>query len=85
MKSITIRGVDERLNEALASYANKEHSSINRTILSLLRKALKIDEFEQFPEYDDLDDLAGTWSKEDEEGFTAATSDFDKIDEEIWR
>ena len=85
MKSITLRGIDEKLSLAIESAAKKEHRSINKTNISLFRKALGFAGHEEYPEYDDLDDLAGTWSQEDEDGFNEAVSDFKKIDEEIWK
>ena len=57
-----------------------EHKSINKTILSLLRKALGIEKKITYPTYDDLQHLAGTWTKEDEKKFNKATSLFNKID-----
>ena len=85
MKSITLRGIDEKLSLAIEFAAKKEHRSINKTIISLLRKALGFDDHEKYLEYDDLDDLAGTWSKDDEDRFNEAVSDFERIDEEIWK
>lgn len=32
-----------------------------------------------------LRELAGTWSEKDDAEFLAATADFEKIDEELWR
>ncbi|MCP4700822.1 MAG: hypothetical protein GY862_28810 [Gammaproteobacteria bacterium] len=40
---------------------------------------------EPLPACDDLDDLAGVWSAEDEQQFLAATADFGQIDEALWR
>ena len=37
------------------------------------------------PEYHDLDDLAGTWSKEDEEEFDRVQTGLAEIDEELWK
>lgn len=85
MKSITIRGIDNRLQAELEKKAAKEEMSINKTILSLLKKALGIEDKVNFPTYNDLDHLAGTWSEKDEREFNMATEQFNKIDEDIWK
>ncbi len=35
--------------------------------------------------YDDLDHLAGTWSKKDAAEFERATAVFGKVDEDLWK
>jgi len=37
------------------------------------------------PPYHDLDSLAGTWSEEDAAEFASATSDFEQVDQQLWR
>jgi len=39
----------------------------------------------QAPPYHDLDALAGTWSKEEAEAFLKAISEFEQVDEKLWR
>jgi len=85
MKSITIRGIDPFLESALEKTAKTEHKSVNKTILTLLRKALGIDEPFKYQEFHDIDHLAGTWVKEDEDEFNRATAQFYKIEEELWK
>ena len=62
MKAITIRGIDEEIDSRLRKKAEENGDSINTTILKLLRKALQLDKENPYPEYHDLDNLAGTWS-----------------------
>ena len=69
MKTITIRGIDARLQSELEKVSAKESKSLNKTILSLLRKSLGVEGKIKYPTYDDLDFLAGSWSKEDEKEF----------------
>ena len=85
MKSITIRGINDRLQTELEKMAAKEEKSINKTILLLLKKALGIEDKVKFPTYNDLTHLAGTWSEKDEKEFNLATEQFNKIDEDIWK
>ncbi|MQY76412.1 MAG: hypothetical protein GH155_02145 [Spirochaeta sp.] len=85
MKSITIRGIDNRLQTELEKMAAKNEKSINKTILFLLKKALGIEDKIRFPTYNDLDHLAGTWSEQDEREFSLATEQFNKIDQDSWK
>jgi hypothetical protein len=85
VKNITIRGIDPELEKSLRSSARENADSMNTTILKLLRKALGLDKPMPFPEYHDLDDLAGTWSKEDEEEFNRVQKELSEIDEELWK
>ena len=43
-----------------------------------------IEEEIKYPIYNDLDYLAGSWSREDEEEFNKSTALFNKVDEDIW-
>jgi len=51
----------------------------------LIREASGFDKKKRSATYHDLDSLAGTWTVEDEQQFYAATADFEKIDQELWR
>ena len=85
MKSITIRGIDDRLQTELEKMAAKEDKSINKTILSIFKKALGIEAKFKLPIYNDLDHLADTWSEQDEREFNLATEQFNTIDQDIWK
>lgn len=84
MTQLTIRGVDERLHDALREEAARRNTSINRTVLSFLRQALGLNG-EGGPPYHDLDKYAGRWSEEDYQEFQAFLAEHDKTDEELWR
>lgn len=86
MKTLTIRGIDMEMDEKIKEKAQESRESINKMMLRLLKSALGIGEKKPtFPIYHDLDHLAGTWTKEDEEEFNANTKAFEKIDEELWK
>ena len=36
------------------------------------------------PIFDDMDDLAGSWSSEQARKFFEATADFDQVDDALW-
>ena len=84
MKSITIRGIDPDLDRALRSRSKSKKESINQTVLKILKNALGLSKPVIYKTYNDLDELAGTWSVEDEALFNKQTEDFEKIDKDMW-
>lgn len=40
---------------------------------------------DDLPIFDDMDDLAGTWTSEQAREFFEATADFDLVDDALWR
>jgi len=84
MKTLSLRGIDDELADALKKKAQRTGTSINRTVLNLIRKSIGLDKKKLTRVYHDLDELAGTWSENDEREFETKTQFFHKIDEEIW-
>ncbi len=84
MATMTLRGIDERIATALKTKARKEGTSVNAVILGLLKESLGLEK-KRGMVYDDLDHLAGTWSKKDAAEFDQATAVFEKVDEEMWK
>ena len=60
MKSVTLRGIDGELERALKRLAAQSSSSVNATILRLLRKAVGLEKEKFHAVHHDLDALAGT-------------------------
>jgi plasmid stability protein len=85
MKTLTIRGIDAELADRIKERATTSGESINKLILRVLKSALGLGEKKVFPVYHDLDHLAGTWTKEDEEEFHNSIRDLDKVDPELWQ
>lgn len=83
MKALTIRKVDARLAAALTRETRRRGTSLNQTVLDLLRTALGMDE--PRPRTNGLEKHAGTWTAEDLEEFEANVAMFEKIDPELWR
>ena len=84
MKSITIHGLDDDLDEKIRSKAGAEGLSLNKTIKLLVREALGMDD--QPPDRrQDFQDLFGTWTQADLEAFTRATEGFGRVDPEDWK
>ena len=84
MKTLTIRGIDPLLSEAIKIQAQKNNESINKTALKILREAVGLSDNPVYKTYHDLDNLSGTWSEEDEIEFNKNIQDFKKIDKEMW-
>ena len=84
MKTLTIRGVDDDLIRVIKETSKNQNESMNQTIVKLIKKSIGIAEKSIFPTYNDLDDLAGTWSAEDEELFNQSIQGFEEVDEEMW-
>lgn len=82
VKQITIRGVSEQLAHALEEEKKRRGTSLNQTVLNLLKQALGIG-----PEgYDNgLSKFAGTWSRKELSQFEKDTEMFEHIDAELWQ
>ncbi len=85
MKSIHVRKIDLDLMRQLKKAALAQKISINTLILSLLRYGLGLTKKVKLPQYNDLDKFIGTWSAEDLKEFKKNTTDFEKIDEDLWQ
>ena len=86
MKQLTIRGVDDRLHAALSEAAAHEKQSVNKYVLKVLceRLGLLPDPDDREATYDDLDHLAGTWTKEQGEAFLHEVGRQREIDPGLW-
>jgi len=85
MPTMTVRGIDEKLAQALKNKAHQEGVSVNAMTLRLIRESLGLDKAGRVAGYDDLDHLAGTWTQDDAEEFKQATAVFEQIDRDMWR
>jgi plasmid stability protein len=85
MTTMTLRGIDEKTAEALKERATREGTSVNAVTLRILRESLGLDKRKRNVIYNDLDHLAGTWSREQAAEFERNTAVFEKVDEEIWK
>jgi hypothetical protein len=82
MRNYTLRGIDPALDHEIRELARRRSTSINATILDLLRKALGLGG--KRPPYSDLDRLAGGWTEEDLKEFRKSTAPFEQIERELW-
>ncbi len=86
MSSLSIRGVDPQLADILKKQAKKSQKSVNQFVLEILRQHLGLTKEKHFTkEYDDLDNLFGSWSEQE---FAAIQGKIDgerQIDGELWQ
>lgn len=85
MKTITIRGIDPRLDQRIKSWAKQNHLSVNQWVLEVLKKVTGLRKEPIFKKHYDLDGLAGGWTKEEARAFQKNTKIFERIDEEVWK
>jgi hypothetical protein len=85
MKSITIRGIDGDLATAIKNQAARNRQSVNQWLVQSLKKLTGKSKEPVFKHYDDLDPLAGGWTKQETEAFLADIKIFEKIDKDIWQ
>jgi hypothetical protein len=83
VKALTIRHVDPALARALERERKRRGTSLNETVLDVLRRSLGVVPGER--RSNGLRDLAGTWSAREQQEFERATAVFDQIDPELWR
>ena len=84
MASMSIRGLDDQALAQLKQQATQEGSSLNALVLRLLQGGVKSTSAPALKKFDDLDALAGTWSREDAVNFARQTAAFSEIDPAQW-
>jgi len=81
---LTLRAIPPALRAALEREARARGLSLNRTVLALLAERLGLKEGPAVP-HDDLDELAGTWGKEEAARFEEALQAQRPVDAKLWR
>jgi len=86
MKAFTIRGVEPEVAEKLKSMAQEKGKSVNQVVLDLIKKDLGLEkERTHTREYSDLNELFGTWSREEFQRIHDTISQSRRIDQELWQ
>lgn len=83
MRHLTIRNLPPEVGEALERKRARSQTSLNQTVIDLLRGALGVRS--QDEESNGLARLAGTWTAAEHEQFEADVAAMEQIDEELWR
>ncbi len=82
MCTLTIRGCDDEIMDAIRRESLTRPESINRLVLEALEERYGTGRKKR--RHSELDALAGTWSEEDTKSFTRALADTRNIDNEDW-
>lgn len=87
MKAITLRNIPGELTRKIEKKASQTHTSLNRTVISLLEESLghSRKHNKKSPIYHDLDHLAGCWGKSEASRFKSGLDKMRRIDSELWR
>ena len=80
MADISLRGLDSPTLSRIKSNAKRRGVSVNRLIVETLRQQYAGSE----TAFDDLDALAGAWSKAEANAFDIAVAPFAEIDAALW-
>lgn len=86
MANLSIRGLDAKALAELKSRAAKEDASVNTLVLRLIEQGLGHRRAKPaLRRHDDLDALAGSWSKSEVAAFERATTPFGEVDAKLWK
>lgn len=81
MKSFTVHNIDDQTVKLIDQKAKESGLSRNKTIQSLLHKALGITEIK---EKADFSTFLGRWTDEEYQNFNQSIADLDTVDKEDW-
>jgi hypothetical protein len=86
MTAITLRNLPPEVARAIREKAKKEKISLNRAVISLLAEATGLgQQGRKDRSRDELDALAGSWTKEEADEFDAFLREHRTIDPEMWK
>jgi hypothetical protein len=87
MKAITLRNLPPDLAKAVHREAERKRTSINKAVISLLEGKADIQKKKKGrkPHHQELDALAGSWSKKEAEEFDKALAAQRPIDPDLWK
>lgn len=86
MKTITVRGLDDRLAEKLKQTAKKQEKSVNQFVIDSIAHSLGEQKEKKYSVlHHDLDHLFGKWSQKEFEEIQGRIDSERKIDEDLWR
>jgi plasmid stability protein len=85
MKAITLRNLPREVERVVRQRAAKGRLSVNKAVIKLLEEHLGLSEKPHSVVYNDLDDLAGSWTKKDALRFEKYLARQRAIDPELWK
>lgn len=84
MRPITVRNLPQHVARAVTRRAAERRTSLNKAVISLLEDAVGMRELPA-TRYHDLDELSGSWAREEALEFEAALREQRTIDPAVWR
>jgi plasmid stability protein len=78
--NLTVRSLPEDVSAALAAEKRRRGTSLNQTVIDLLRQGLGVSQ----PRNNGLTRLAGTWTEEQQQ-FLESVQTFNEIDPDFWK
>jgi plasmid stability protein len=86
MTNLSVRGLDDKALAALKRRAAQEHASVNALVVQLIEQGLGLRRARPaLRRHDDLDALAGAWTKRQVADFERATAAFGEVDASLWK
>jgi hypothetical protein len=85
MNQLTLRKIPKPVERKLRLYSKQKNESLNKSVISLLSKALGVSDAPHLNRKRDLSRFLGTMSSDEAKKFDSNTSDFEKIDKELWK
>ncbi len=85
MKSITIHGLDDELDQSIRQRARKKGLSINKTLKEVLGEVFKTPVNRLQDNREEFVDLCGVWSEDDVLEFRNRLQECESIDKSDWQ
>jgi hypothetical protein len=86
MKSFTVRGIDDALDEKLKEKARESGMSINQFVINVLKEQLGLKKRKKYTAvHSDLDHLFGKWSEEEFQRIQGKIDAERAVDAELWK
>lgn len=85
MSQITVRGMDEEVEQTIRRIARQKGKSLNRVILDMIYDYTGRKKKSEEPRGRSLRKLAGGWSRKQAEEFFESIRSCEQIDEAMWK
>ena len=83
--TLTLRGLPEPVEAAIRARAERDRTSLNKAVISLLEEAVaKSPTAPTGPPYHDLDEFFGSWSAAEADEFDESLREQRQIDQADW-
>ncbi len=86
MRVITLRNMPPELARQIRRKATEKATSLNKTVIGLLEESLGLKgKKKERPTYDDLEDLAGSWTREEAGAFDETLRKQRAVEPDLWK